>query len=81
MPVDQMIDQLICLEILAHTWDLSRATGQNDTLNADAVEAVHNAVKSLDEVLRDPGIMGSKIESPAGADAQTQFLNFVGRTV
>jgi hypothetical protein len=26
MPVDQMIDQLISLEILAHTWDLSRAT-------------------------------------------------------
>ena len=66
MPVDQMIDQLICLEILAHTWDLSRATGQDDTLNADAVEWVHNAVKTLDAVLRDPGIMGSKIESPAG---------------
>ena len=81
MPVDQMIDQLICLEILAHTWDLSRATGQDDTLNADAVEWVHNAVKTLDAVLRDPGIMGSKIESPAGADAQTQFLNFVGRAV
>ena len=42
---------------------------------------VHNAVKTLDAVLRDPGIMGSKVESPAGADAQTQFLNFVGRAV
>ena len=46
-----------------------------------AVEWVHNAVKTLDAVLRDPGTMGSKIESPAGADAQTQFLNFVGRAV
>jgi hypothetical protein len=60
------------------TW-LSR--GQDDTLNADAVKWVHNAVKTLDAVLREPGIVGSKIESPAGADAQTQFLNFVGRAV
>ena len=42
---------------------------------------VHNAVKTLDAVLPDPGIMGSKIELPADADVQTQFLNFVGRSV
>jgi len=37
------------------------------------------STSSVEAVLRDPGIMGSK--SPAGADAQTQFLNFVGRRI
>ena len=32
-------------------------------------------------VLRMPVMMGAKVTSPAGADAQTKMLNFLGRTV
>jgi hypothetical protein len=35
----------------------------------------------VDEMLRRPGGFGPKIEPAAGADAQTRYLNFLGRDV
>jgi hypothetical protein len=51
--------------------DSTRRCVREGSPNADAVEAAHSAVKSLDAVLRDPGIMASKVESPAGALAHS----------
>lgn len=81
MPVEQMVGRLVCMDVLVHTWDLARATGQDETLQADAVTAAYSGLKPLDSMLRGPGIMGPKIESAPDADAQTQLLNFLGRTV
>jgi len=32
-------------------------------------------------MLRSPGVLGPKVPSVKGADAQTRLLNFLGRTV
>jgi uncharacterized protein (TIGR03086 family) len=81
MPIEQMVGRFICTDVLVHTWDLARATGQDEKLQTEAVEAAYSGLKPLDAMLRSPGIMGPKIEPSPGADSQTQLLNFLGRAV
>jgi uncharacterized protein (TIGR03086 family) len=66
-------------DVLIHTWDLARATGGNERLDPDLVAHVHAHLEPMDEMLRQPWAFGPRVPPPAGADAQTQFLCFVGR--
>ena len=81
MPLEQLLGRLITTDVLVHTWDLSRALGVDDKLDADAVSGAYSGVKPMDAMIRQPGFFDAKIEAPAGADEQTQFLMFLGRTV
>ena len=81
MPLEQMVGRIMCSDVLVHTWDLARATGQDETLNAEAVEGTFSGLKPMDAMIRQPGIFGPKLESPEGADLQTQMLCFLGRAV
>ncbi len=81
MPLEQLVGRLICTDTLVHTWDLARATGQNEALDADAVAGAYEGLKPLDAMIRNPGFFGPKIDTPEGADLQTEFLQFLGRAV
>lgn len=78
---EQVIDTLICTDTLVHTWDLARATGQDERLDPTAVSRSAEFLAPMDEGMRRPGAFAAKIEPPAGADDQTRFLNFCGRAV
>jgi uncharacterized protein (TIGR03086 family) len=80
-PAEQVIGRLICTDVLVHTWDLARAVGGDEHLDADAVANAYSGLKPMDAMIRMPGVFGPKIESAEGADAQTEFLNFLGRVV
>lgn len=81
MPLEQLVGRIICTDTLVHTWDLARATGQDEQLDADAVSGAFAGLKPMDAMIRTPGLFGAKLEAPAGCDAQTEFLNFLGRAV
>ncbi len=81
MPAEQVIGRLMCTDVLVHTWDLARAVGGDEQLDADAVAAAYSGLKPMDAMIRQPGVFGPKVDTPAGADVQTEFLNFLGRTV
>ncbi|GAA1944834.1 TIGR03086 family metal-binding protein [Amycolatopsis minnesotensis] len=66
-------------DVLIHTWDLARATGGDEHLDPGLVAHVHEHLKPMDEALRQPWAFGPKVPVPPGADAQTEFLCFVGR--
>ena len=68
-------------DLLVHTWDLARSIGADEKLNEEAVATAFERLKPLDAMIRQPGVFGAKIEAPAGADLQTQFLCFLGRKV
>lgn len=70
---------LLCADTLIHTWDLARATGQDERLDAAAVADALGFLTPIDDAIRRPGGFGSKIEPPPGADEQTTFINFAGR--
>ena len=73
------VAQFFLGDVLVHTWDLARATGQDETLDADEVRALLRGLEPLDEVLRSSGHYGPKVEVPPDADEQTRLLAFTGR--
>lgn len=80
MPLAQFLG-VITLDVIAHTWDLSRAIGHDVTLDPELVHDRFEAVKPLDAMLRQPGLFGPRVEPPSGADEQTQLMAFLGRDV
>ncbi|MCL5445469.1 MAG: TIGR03086 family metal-binding protein [Actinobacteria bacterium] len=78
-PFESLVSRLLCADTLFHTWDLARATGQDETLDPDAVAKAMEFLEPLDDAIRKPGGFSEKIDAPSGADAQTRLLNFGGR--
>ncbi len=81
MPTEQLLTRIIATDTLVHTWDLARAVGGDETLDADALEGAFSGMKPMDAMIRNPGFFDAKVEPPAGADQQTEFLCFLGRNV
>ena len=66
-------------DILVHTWDLARATGLDETLDADEVHRMFVGMEPMDEMLRASGHYGPRVAVPDDADEQTQLIAFTGR--
>jgi uncharacterized protein (TIGR03086 family) len=64
---------------LVHAWDLARALGEDDTLDAEAVAAVREWFGSMEEAYRGAGVIGARVPVPADADPQTVLLAMFGR--
>jgi uncharacterized protein (TIGR03086 family) len=77
--VDQAIDMFCTGDILVHTWDLARATGLDEALDAEEVHRQYEAMLPIDAVLRDSGHYGPRVEVPDDADEQTKMIAFTGR--
>jgi uncharacterized protein (TIGR03086 family) len=68
------------MDVLVHTWDLARATGQDDTLEPGLVDAcLAMFVPQMPEIGRQAGIIGPAVDVGRDADAQTQLLGALGR--
>lgn len=80
LPLDQAVDRFYTGDVFMHTWDLARATGQDERLDPDKCAALLAGMLPLDEVLRRSGHYGPRAEVPQSADAQTRLLAFIGRT-
>jgi len=76
-----LVEGLLTFDTLCHTWDLARATGQDETLDPQAVQYAHDALTPVSNALRGAGGYGPALESAPEASAQTRFLNFTGRRV
>ena len=79
-PFESLVGRLLCSDTLVHTWDLARATGQDDRLDKAACEKAIEFLTPIDEAIRRPGGFGPKLEAPPGADAQARLLAFAGRS-
>ena len=79
-PLDLAISRFYTNDVFMHTWDLARATGQDERLDEDRCRALYEGMVPLDDVLRQSGQYGPKVPVPDDADAQTRLLAFIGRT-
>jgi uncharacterized protein (TIGR03086 family) len=79
-PFEQLVGRLLCADTLVHTWDLARATGQDDQLDGDAAAKAIEFLTPIDQAIRRPGGFGPKLATPPDADVQTQLLAFTGRS-
>lgn len=80
-PLPQAIDQFFTSDVFLHTWDLARATGQDETLDPDRCAAMLAGMEPWDEALRSSGHYGPRVPVADDADAQTKLLAFIGRHV
>lgn len=78
-PFESLVGRLLCADTLIHTWDLARATDQDDRLDEDSVEKALEFLTPMDEAIRRPGGFAPKLEPPPGSDAQARLLAFAGR--
>ncbi|WP_199509248.1 TIGR03086 family metal-binding protein [Nucisporomicrobium flavum] len=79
LPLDQAIDRFYTTDVFLHTWDLARATGQDDRLDPEFCAMLLAGMEPLDEMLRASGQYGPRVPVPADADAQTRLIGFIGR--
>lgn len=63
---------------LVHGWDLAVATGGDTALDGDVVEAVAAWFSEREEMYREGGVIGPRVEQAPG-DAQSQLLAHFGR--
>ena len=80
MSLEQAIDMIYTADVFMHRWDLARATGQDETLDADKCAVMLEGMLPLDEVLRQSGQYGPRVHVADDADVQTKLLAFIGRT-
>ena len=79
VPLPQAIGRFFTADVFMHTWDLARATGQDETLDADVCRELLDGMEPLEELLRGSGQYGARVEVPDDADWQTRMLAFIGR--
>ena len=79
MPIGEIVGRFLATDVLVHTWDLARAVGGDERIDAGAVTQAHKALEPMDAMIRQPGVFGAKVDPADGADDQERFLNFLGR--
>jgi uncharacterized protein (TIGR03086 family) len=79
LPLGQAISQFYIPDVFMHTWDLARATGQDDRLDPDLCAELLAGMEQMEEVIRSSGQYGPRVPVPPDADVQAQLLGFIGR--
>jgi uncharacterized protein (TIGR03086 family) len=79
LPLAVAVDRFYTTDVFLHTWDLARATGQDDQLDPAVCAELLAGMEPLEEVLRASGQYGPRVDVPEGADARTRLIAFIGR--
>lgn len=79
LPLDLAIDRFYTADVFMHTWDLARATGQDDRLDPQFCAELLAGMQPIEEVIRSSGQFGPRVPVADDADAQTKLLGFIGR--
>jgi uncharacterized protein (TIGR03086 family) len=79
LPLDRAIDQFYTSDVFMHTWDLARATGQDDRLDPEFCALLLAGMEPLEDVMRSSGQYGPRVPVMDDADTQAKLLAFIGR--
>ena len=64
VPLDQAIDRFYTADVFMHTWDLARATGQDDPLDPALSAELLAGMEPIDELMRSSGQYGPGCRCP-----------------
>ena len=76
---DEAADGILMADVLVHTWDLGKASGQSPTLDEEVAQRALDRLHGMGDAVRSPGIFGPEVPAPDGADVATRLLCFTGR--
>lgn len=77
--LDTAIDMFFTGDVLLHTWDLARATGQDESLDAEMVHDMVIGMEPMADQLAASGQYAPRVAVPDDADEQTRLLAIAGR--
>lgn len=77
--VAQIVDQYYTSDVFMHTWDLARASGQDDTLDPATCEAMVTGMSAMADVIRGSGQFGQQQPVADDAGPQDRLIAFIGR--
>jgi uncharacterized protein (TIGR03086 family) len=78
VPASEYLWQLTA-DAAVHAWDLARATGQDESFDADLVQACLDWFRDMEDLYRSAGAIGPAVELTEGATAQDELLARFGR--
>ncbi len=78
-PLDEAIDRFYTGDVFLHTWDLARASGQDDRLDPATCAEMLAGMEPIEELMRSSGQYGPSVPVPDDADVQDRLLGFIGR--
>jgi uncharacterized protein (TIGR03086 family) len=79
LPLDRAIDQFYTSDVFMHTWDLARATGQDDRLDPEFCAVLLAGMEPMEDVIRSSGQYGPRVPVKDDADTQAKLFAFIGR--
>jgi uncharacterized protein (TIGR03086 family) len=79
MPLPVAVDRFYTSDVFMHTWDLARATGQDEHLDEETCAEMLAGMAPMEDLLRSSGQYGPAVAVPGDADVQTRLLGFIGR--
>jgi uncharacterized protein (TIGR03086 family) len=79
MPLEDLVAMTGLMDLLVHAWDLARATGQDETIDADEASAFLAGIEPWDAALRSSGHYGARVPVADDADDRAKLLAFTGR--
>lgn len=74
-----VLENFYIADVFMHTWDLARATGQDDTLDPDRCAAMLAGMTPIEDMLRASGQYGPAVPVPDDAPVQDRLIGFIGR--
>lgn len=80
LSVGEMVDRFYTVDVFMHTWDLARASGQDDRLDEAVATGILEGMRPIEDMLRASGHYGTG-PGPLreGADATDRLMSFIGR--
>lgn len=73
------VERFYTSDVFLHTWDLARATGQDDVLDLGMCAQLLAGMEPMAEMLYASGQYGPRVPVPEGSDVQTRLLGLIGR--
>jgi uncharacterized protein (TIGR03086 family) len=75
----ELVGGMVTGELVLHSWDLARASGQSPAWDEDLLRYVHDEVARSADLGRTMGIYGPEVDVPADASTLDRVLALSGR--
>lgn len=79
MSLAEALSRFYTADVLMHTWDLARATGQDPALDEERCRDLFLGMEPLDEMLRSSGQYGPRVAVADDAAWSDRLMGFIGR--
>lgn len=76
---DEVLERFYLPDVYMHTWDLARASGQDDRLDEGTSRAMHAGMKGIEPMLRESGQFGQQQPVADDATETEKLMAFLGR--